>query len=150
MGNVVFAIIIQTGRYGELFGSILICGRIHMWCSGGYLRQQLQSERQANWARGRKVKPDQDPAYRSTGHPYVCSIDQLSSAVSQHASVPRYRRSTARKLEQRRYLFVWMFFLLIIGLHCSGNCIFITVFLITSQLYWPKLQRWSESINEHI
>lgn len=33
--------------------------------------RQLQTERQANWARGRKVKPDQDPTYRSTGHPYV-------------------------------------------------------------------------------
>lgn len=33
--------------------------------------RQLQTERPANWARGRKVKPDQDPTHRSTGHPYV-------------------------------------------------------------------------------
>lgn len=33
--------------------------------------RQLQTERQANWARGIKVKPDQDPVYRSTGHPCV-------------------------------------------------------------------------------
>lgn len=30
-----------------------------------------QSGMQANWARGRKVKPDQDRVYRSTGHPYA-------------------------------------------------------------------------------
>lgn len=36
--------------------------------------RQLQTERQANWARGRKVKPDQDPMYRSTGHPYVSVV----------------------------------------------------------------------------
>lgn len=34
--------------------------------------RQLQTERQANWARGRKVKPAQDSVYRSTRHQYVC------------------------------------------------------------------------------
>lgn len=65
--------------------------------------RQLQTEWQANWARGRKVKPDQDQMYRSTGDPYA-SVFKYSAKLCR---VPSCNCSL-----RLIYLFVWMFLII--------------------------------------